>query len=73
MKLVLSKSAMLTSNCVVDDLYIFEADKVPERDKIYQNRHDAYIITFEKTFNPDSAEQEKEKAVELTRDHIKKL
>lgn len=59
--------------CVVDDLYIFETDKVPERDKIYQNRHDAYTVTFEKTFNPDSAEQEKESVIGDTRNHIKNL
>ena len=59
--------------CVVDDLYIFEEDKVPERNKIYQNRHDAYTVAFEKTFQPDSVEQEEERAVELVRDNIKKL
>ncbi len=56
--------------CVTDDLYIFPIN-VPEDQRNYQNRDKAHHVAFEKTFEPDSAEQEKESVVKNIRDRLK--
>ena len=41
---------------ITDKLYVFEEDKLPPKDQIYEKRHDSYSVTFEKNFTPSSIE-----------------